>query len=499
MSLKSINPWNVDDNRGWDIIGATSGASELELVPVLAECVDEVAKSLADLPFTIYDARGKAVDDSDNYKNVTGAIPDPYTFLWLAGASLVLTGQAYWRKESNAAGYAKRLKYYAADNVKPIILPDTTPDTLKFERSGQTEKIAAKDLLYAWLPDPRVEFGPPTNYPFRRAMKAAGATSALSAFVTNYLNNGMVRAFIAQSEQPPANPEEKRETEDYLTRMLTGVRAAIQKIRVFTKGWTFTSIGGGLDEIKNVAVIREIKIDILEAFGVPQQRIWGDSANYATASLTTMNFITSEIMPLARVVQNALNEQLFKPYGYHIEFEPRRMDEFAILIAEQVKSLYATSAAFEKAIGPQAALLASIDILGLDISTEIIAMIEKAALEATRTPEPAPVQVVPEQTQTQEPPMPEQERTPGGQSGQPRAVPQKAIVELDRWELKSEKAGKLVTWHAVDLPAEIVEGIKGGMSWQAARAALLLGEDEPGEVADILRGIELAVKALERT
>lgn len=48
----------------------------------------------------------------------------------------------------------------------------------------------------------------------------------------------------------------------------------------------------------------------------------------------------------------------------------------------------------------------------------------------------------------------------------------RALVELDRWKAKSDRAGKLVTWHAIDLPAEVVEAVKSGAPWDKARAML---------------------------
>jgi phage portal protein BeeE len=253
-STKSLDPWDVDDNRAWTIIGGSLGADEKELVPTVSDCIEEIAKALADLPFAVYDAKGNLVDDSDDYKNVTGAIPDPYSFLWLAGASLVMSGTAYWRKGKNVAGYTKALTYIAFPNIRPQIEPTTTIDNLKFRREGEAQLIPAKDVIYMWLPDARVEFGPPVNYPLLRAMRAAGALSAISTFIDNYMNSGMVKAFIAQSENQ-LNPDDKKEAEDYFTRVLMGVKNTLKRIRIIKKGMTIQPIGGGLDELKNVAIV----------------------------------------------------------------------------------------------------------------------------------------------------------------------------------------------------------------------------------------------------
>jgi hypothetical protein len=464
-ATKSLNPWNVDDNRGWDIIGAEARADERELVPVVADCIDEIAKSMADLPFCVYNQRGEVVDDSDDYHNVTGAIPDPYSFFWLTAASLVMSGTAYWKKQRNPAGYTKGLKYWAYTNISPQIKPNTTPDNLTFRRASVSAEIPAAEVLYMWLPDPKVEFGPALSYPLKRALKSAGSLSAISSFVDNYMNSGMVKAFIAQSDVPPASDDEKREIEDYLTRILTGVKRTLSKIRVIRKTISIQSVGGGLDELRNVGVIKEIKQDVIEAFGVPASRVWGNAANYATAANDTMIFIASEIMPLARVIQSALNEQVLKPYGLTLVFEPRRMEEFAVVLGEKIAGLDAVVKSFERAMAPAEALRASIDLLGLDISPQLTERIDLAiaqsATQATASPEPL---------------RPEPDVTSEIKS---------AVVELDKWQSKSERQNKIITWHAIHLPAWAVDAINGGQAWSAVRTMLLTNNAPPAK-SDIL-------------
>jgi len=99
----------------------------------------------------------------------------------------------------------------------------------------------------------------------------------------------------------------------------------------------------------------------------------------------------------------------------------------------------------------------------------LIERIEAAILAENKEPEPAPV--VPEVVQpTAEPQEPEDD----AEEIPPATT--KALVELDKWRDKSEKAGKLVTWHAVHLPTAITENIKSGdMSWVDARESLLPG------------------------
>jgi phage portal protein BeeE len=46
----------------------------------------------------------------------------------------------------------------------------------------------------------------------------------------------------------------------------------------------------------------------------------------------------------------------------------------------------------------------------------------------------------------------------------PAELPVKALVELDRWAEKCIKAKKLVTWHNLDIPADVYEAVKSGQA-----------------------------------
>ncbi len=497
-ATKSASVWNVDDPTGWNILGQATKASELELVPILAFCVDDVSQTLSTVPFSLYDGE-REIDNSETWDNVIGFMPNPQDFIRTCAASLLLSGAAYYGRQNNAAGFTKGTKYYAIGSTTPQIKPDTTPENLTFVRDGKT--LPAKEVFYAWLPDAHVEFGPATNYPLLRALKAAGALSSISAFIDNYMSSGMVKAFIAQSETPPRDDGERDQIEDYLTRMLTGVRRAMARIRVLRKGITIQSIGGGLDELRGFEISTKIKLDVLQAFGVPESRANSSAANYATAQMDTFNYVTSRVLPMGLVIQQAVNEQLLTPWGYTMRFEPTRMDAYRAVLAEKIKPVADVAKVFALALSPANALKASLDLLGVSIPEDVQELIMAAIAEEAKKPEPpptppaAPIPAAPVEVETIDPEAEEPDDE--------EEMPTKALVELDKWQLKSEKAGKLVTWHPVDLPVGIVNSIKGGMPWEAAREMLKPKHEAEQPGADILalahaidRATDAATKAL---
>jgi hypothetical protein len=490
-ATKSASVWDVDSPDSWGIIGKTGATSELQLVPILAFCVDDLSQTLSTVPFSIYDKRGNEIDNSETWDNLIGFMPNPQAFIRMCAASLLLSGACYWGRKNNAAGFTKTTTYYAIGSTVPQIKKDTTPDNLTFKRDSKT--LSASEVFYIWLTDPNVEFGPAANYPYLRALKAAGALSSISAFIDNYMSSGMVRAFVAYAENPAKDDDEKAEIENYLTRILTGVRKAMSRIRVLRKGITIQSIGGGLDELRGFTISKEIKQDILQAFGVPESRANSSAANYATAQMDTFNYITSRVLPMGLAIQQAINEQLLTPWGYTMRFEPTRMDAYRAILAEKIKPVADVAKVFALALSPAQSLKAALDLLGIEIPEDVQALILAAIEEESKQPEPPVVEVAPAAPVAPIVPVEPEEIEPDEDDIEGDA-PMKSLVELDKWQEKSEKAGKLVTWHPVDLPMSIVNSVKGGLPWADARAML---KAQPQPRSDILALAEAINKLAE--
>jgi len=76
----------------------------------------------------------------------------------------------------------------------------------------------------------------------------------------------------------------------------------------------------------------------------------------------------------------------------------------------------------------------------------------------------------------------------------------KALVEIDKWSAKSEKAGKLTVWHNVSIPDRLYNAIKSGeMAFDEARGRIRsVAAEIPGS-ATVLDGIRAGVEALKAT
>lgn len=464
--VKTINPFSDERPGAWstDIGDTAKQAKSNRLVPSVFAGVSARMQAMADLPFTIYSTKGdKALDDSDNYKNVVGLLPYPSKFLSLSEGALVLSGKSYWFKETGAkTGTVKNLKYWIPSSV--TLDPESAKKgVITFKRQGTQESFPSEKVLYIWGLDPDVEIGPPTIFPFDSAVIAAEANGAISKWVADYMRRGAVKAMMLMVDgMPPAGEVER--IEGWFNKFMSGIRGLTW--RVFNGAAVKpTIVGDGLEALKDLSINKELRYEIHQALGT---RHLLEDENYATAQARERQFYTQIIVPDARQIGQALNEQVLHGMNYHIEFEPERLEIFQTDESEQAKTFIELFNGFREVMTTEAAFQLASEKLDYQFSDEQKLLIQKGISEKNKQVEPAPPIT----------PVP------------PEVV--KQLVELDKWEKKVNMAGKMVTWHAVDLDAEIVKDIKSGaITFEQAREKIKAPKND---AAAVLEGLRLAIE-----
>jgi hypothetical protein len=69
---------------------------------------------------------------------------------------------------------------------------------------------------------------------------------------------------------------------------------------------------------------------------------------------------------------------------------------------------------------------------------------------------------------------------------------------LDRWQARTEKAGKLVTWHPVDLPVQIHKQI-AAKAIDFAQARRLLAGGQNDSILELAAALRVAAEAVGET
>lgn len=463
--VKGINPYTDETPGVWTPEYAKdAGARSARLVPSVFSGVSTRMQTTADLPFTIYGKGDKAVDDSDDYKNTLGFMPYPARFLALTEGALVTSGAAYWFQQSGARTKAvKGLQYWIPSSVQ--LDPDSAKQgIIKFKRHGVNQLFAEDHVLYTWLLDPDVELGPPSIYPLKSALTAAEANGAITGWVRDYMLRGAIKAMLLMVDGTPPDGEVER-IENWFNRFMSGAKGLMWKVFNMA-GIKPTVIGDGLEAMKDLSVSKELRYEIHQALGT---RHLLEDENYATAGARERQFYTQTIVPDARLIQASLNEQILHKMGYHWEFEPERLELFQQNEAAWADSLQKLYTMFVGSMEPATALKLAMDILDYELTQDQENMIANGLKKQQSEPQPPPAQ----------------EQQP----------PNKSLVELERWQQKVDKAGKMITWHPVDIPADMAKDItSGALSFGDARLQLV-GPQKGA--AEILEGIRLGLQALE--
>ncbi len=497
MNLKSsfgIDPWQDETPGVWVPDKAANVlARENRLVPSMFAGLVARAQAMADLPFSIYDKDDKQIDDSAEYHNKIGFLPNPSQFLWMVECSLCTFGRAYFFKGvGTQSKKLKLLKYWMPETVTPKI--DKSDGLISFRRSVDNQDYKPEQLLYFWLPDPSVEIGEPVAYPYASAMTAAEAAGAITGWVRDYMKRGAIKAMLLAVDGMPPEGEIER-IENWFNRFMAGVRGLYW--RVFNASNVKpTIVGDGLEALKGITVNSDLRYEIHTALGT---RHLLEDENFATANARERQFYNVTVMPDARFIQQTLNDQILTALGWRLEFEPERLNAFEVLKAERAASLANLYDVLIQSVTADIALELAMDFLGYDMSEEQKTLWKKGIaakdkLKATVTADqPAGSQVNANEVVKPEPQL--GERPTSGGSGEKS---RKALEELGRWEARSRKKGSLSTWHAIDLPDEIYKAVKSGeMSFDEARAQLrgFNSVFDPEAIA-LLEAIKTAVEAL---
>lgn len=369
-STKSINPWDPDDSpEAW--VGTGQQIAKLvTLVPAVQLAWQTRCKAMADLPFCIYGKGDKEIDNSDSYKNAVGFMPNPRHFLWLTEAALVGYGRAYWLKGSNRYKVVKELKYFMPTSIVPKLNEQVGLAGFERHNGAATIQYKPEEILYFWLADPAVEIGPPTTYPLAAALQCANALGMINKFINDYMERGAVKAMLLAAKGMPDKNEAER-VEKWWNKFMSGAKSLTWKL-FNAEAITPTIVGEGLEAFKGVQIISDLTEQIYTAMGT---RHLLEDENYATANVRQREFYSNTVMPEARAISDALNEQILQAMGYHLEFEPERLEVFQDDEAANATALGTLTNALT-ATAPDVIELA-MSILGYELTEDQQAMLDE--------------------------------------------------------------------------------------------------------------------------
>lgn len=476
--------------EAWKVLVGQMGESDAQNlyanVAALFRAINARADAAASIPFRIENRRGRAIESSDDWKGGNGWLPNPRLFIRQAFMSMDFTNAVYAAKLLNKFKIPKGLQYFVPTTITPKF--DDNGNILEFERkAGKIQKtFEPEELFYVWIQDAFTEVGASPNTPMRAAMAAAGVLRNLDDFVKSYFEGGAIDPVIAAI--PRSTPQDERDRmESWLNRALTGIKN-IGKIRLMSSEDVKLTqpLRNGLDSLKKTELTKDKREDIGLALGIPMTFMLSDQANYATATQNEKTLIRWGVQPRLEQLYDALDAQLYQPMGVHLRPD---FDSLEMFQEEEVNKMQAASTLIDLAgkAKDKAQLQAVFTIMGIDATEEQIEQL-MPEVEDVEEPESAQPQGVQEVDDDME------DETADAQQSNMRA-----IIEIGRWEKKSRNAGKLVTWHTVEIPENIRRHIMDAQDWRKgmseARAMMRFGEYGAGVVSSMNQGAN-DIKAL---
>lgn len=333
--------WDEKTDGAWDYASGGPKAETQDAysaIPTVFRGVDMIAQAVANMPFVI-EKGGEEFDSSRDYQNKLGWLPSPNWLLSIVSKSLDVAGHAYLFPNRNPANYVKSVQYFKPNSLKPKHNKETGELT-GFERktAGKTQKYSVDDIVRFWLADPYVEgstqggaIKPPTVWPVKAALRAAGVLGNLDDFIAVYFGRGAVRPMVVTVDGSPQKEETAR-LREWLTNVMGGVKNAFDW-RVFKKGTLeFQQIGDGLDQLRDVELTDQKRQDIALALGIPYLKLFqheaGGLGGGGVVDNADIEFYQGTVEPRCKFIQEAVNDQLFGPAGYLLRFLPETMDVY---------------------------------------------------------------------------------------------------------------------------------------------------------------------------
>lgn len=434
---KDINI-NAMPPEAWTIFrgGGTSGEEgdlqELwRLVPWLNRSIVLLGNGLANLPFIITNEAGDEVDSSEDYQNVVGVWPDPFTDLWLMEASLSLFGRSYWLRQKRKLGrltLAGGIRYLAPHTIDPEIDEERGLTGFTRHLDGKDKDLKPEDLVYFWMPDPFGEIGPPNWSRAIAAMAAAGVLKSVDEFATAFFERGAIKTTLLRVD-PNMPAAERQRTKALWGRIARGLKSAWTNMVINSGGLDPVVVGDGIGDLGNTSLTDEKRKEISAAMGVPESALWSSAANFAVKEGDQRDLYTNTIIPDSRPIASGLNASFLGPLGYRVKFAPQHLDIFQEDEEDRSGAILNLVSAATSAPAPVVRLI--FETLGVDLPggmewdefESILADAKAEAVEAAPAAEPslrpAPDSLPPEE--------------PGESEG-------KSLAEImDKWERKALK------------------------------------------------------------
>lgn len=306
-------------------------------IATLYRCIDIRAGTVSQVPYSIYKiTNNREVATSNNFWNNSKFqwLSDFSRLMYLTEASILLTSEAFWLKQTSATNKNLGFRWLAAPYISPVY--DTQYGITGFKRelnTGAMEEFDKRDIVYFYTQNPLGEIIPDMPQALSAAM-SANVIFNYEKFIEEFYKRGAVRATILKVDRSVA-PKERARLREFWQNFLSGTTNAYAT-EVISGDVSAEVIGEGAGDSEKTDVLRDRRKDIATGMGIPFSLLFGDSsASYTAGPTEEMNFLKYTIRQRVELIQNQLNEQFFLENGYRIRFFVEHMPAYKDFISSQ--------------------------------------------------------------------------------------------------------------------------------------------------------------------
>jgi len=344
------------------------------------------AQVLSALPFEIVNEAGDVIDQSSDYQNAVGWMPDPVRMLSLMEQSLCVAGYSYWFREQNRVKLLD-LKYWNPYTIDPKI----TQNGLEyFERNINglpPKRFEIEDVFYVWPPDYRVEIGEPLGSPVIAAFKAAGVLNSTDEFVRLFFERGGVGGILIAAKNMTKEADRSKLVKWFKEKFRGGNSTAFEAAVVNADSMEIKKIGEGIDALDNPALTQERRESVAVALGIPMSVFLSSTiagmGGGGVATQDDINLYHKTIEPEARLLSTIMNQQLFSISKHKIKFLFNTLDAYQV---DETKRSLSWATYVQGNMKPDYAAV----MLGLEMPTQRQVDDAMAGKDPFNEPEPVP-------------------------------------------------------------------------------------------------------------
>jgi HK97 family phage portal protein len=289
----------------------------------ISKAVNFRASSTASLPVEISNRKTGTLVDWPLHN-------DPGELVRKVVIDVDIAGHSLWQVSRSPYSGVPILVHVASEMIDDVKLVNETVDGLEYVFHGKSHTGARWSLNSSQVLYFRRQSRYDDNLPVSRVEQVIDAASllyALSRYGAQYMADGaMPTTFMSlpsttDGQQQITSKDEWERFKREFSEQMRGVMRGVGRIVGLNRKLEFHQLTPNLNDMALLNLSELARDAIGDTFEIPRYLIDDDSANYATARQSTINFYELTISPLARWIARTANQQYFYKMGLEMSFD----------------------------------------------------------------------------------------------------------------------------------------------------------------------------------